>query len=94
MAQFSFVNWHTFPLQKTMGHFRLKRIEVITILSELAGYKAGLALSRQDIVAHLPNEGDLFTGTDNDTLRFSSDEFEELNARLLYRLGVIPRPER
>jgi restriction system protein len=77
-----------------MGHFRIKRIEVITTLSEIAGYKAGLALNRQDIIAHLPNEGDLFTGDDNDILRLGADEFEGLNARLLYQLGVIPRPER
>jgi restriction system protein len=76
-----------------MRHFRIKRIEVITTLSEIAGYKAGLALSRQDIVAHLPNDGDLFSGADDDTLRFGADEFEELNARLLYQLGIIPRPE-
>ncbi len=37
-----------------MGYIRQKRIEVFSTLSEIAGYKAGLALTRQDIIDHLP----------------------------------------
>jgi restriction system protein len=77
-----------------MGHIIQKRIEVFATLSEIVGYKTGLALTRQDIVDHLPEDNDLWSGDGEKTLRLESSGYEALITRLLFRLGVTPRPYR
>lgn len=55
------------------------------------GYKAGLALTQQDIMDQLPQERDL-AGLDDRTVRLHSSMHEGLLARLLYRIGNIETP--
>ncbi len=71
---------------------RCTRIEVVATLSELVGYKAGLALTKQDIVNHLPEARDLWAGSEDDTIRLHSSTYQELLTRLLYRIGNIETP--
>ena len=75
-----------------MGWVRCTRIEVVATLSELVGYKAGLALTKQDIVNHLPEERELWAGSEDDTIRLHSSTYQELLTRLLYRVGNIKTP--
>jgi hypothetical protein len=67
-----------------LGWIRRTRIEVVATLSELVGYKAGLALTKQDIVNHLPEERELWAGSEDDTIRLHSSTYQELLTRLLY----------
>jgi restriction system protein len=76
-----------------MGAFRARRIEILTSLSELTGYKSGLALTRREIADHLGDDAELFDGADDDVLRIRSEEYEKIVRTLLYRLGAIPSPE-
>lgn len=75
-----------------MGAFWGRRIEIVTTLSEITGYKSGLALTRREITSHLPEFGEWVSGADEDLLRVRSEEFEEIVRWLLYRLGTIPTP--
>lgn len=77
-----------------MGAFSLKRIESITLLSEIVGYKSGLVLSHEEIRAHLPENEEILNGDDEEILRFRSEEFEEIVRLLLYKIGNIPSPRR
>jgi restriction system protein len=76
-----------------MGAFWLSRIELITALSEQAGYKSGLALTRSEIQAHLRDYSEYVMGTDDERLRIRSEVYEYMIAQLLYKLGNIPTPE-
>lgn len=60
-------------------------------LSELAGYKAGLALSIEELCDHLTgddrNLGDLVTQSEKWGIRIRSEDFEAVCYRLYYRIG-------
>lgn len=60
-------------------------------LSELAGYKAGLALSIEELCDHLSgddrNLGDLVVQSEQHGIRIRSEEFEAVCYRLYYRIG-------
>ena len=70
-----------------MGAIHLRRIELVTSLSELVGYKAGIALTRGEITKFIPDEEDLFVGDDDQGLRVRSEEFDGLLCKLLYAVG-------
>ncbi len=73
-----------------MAAMWMTRSELLQTLSEFAGHKAGLALSRAQLVEHLPEaelEGDLELAR-----RLRSEELDEMVRELLYRLGAIASP--
>jgi restriction system protein len=68
----------------------ITRSELLQTLSEFAGHKAGLALSRAELIDHLPDadlDGDLELAR-----RLRSEELDEMVRELLYRLGAITSP--
>lgn len=75
-----------------MGAIWWRRIELVTTLSEMTGYKSGLALTRQEMTDHLGEEADILEGADDDLVRTRSEVFERIVRVLLYRLGTIPTP--
>ena len=77
-----------------MGRIRFKPCELVSSLSEVVGYKSGLALSREVIVERLSDTDylDLLTDSDNEPVRVGSDEFQSMFIELLYRVGNIPSP--
>ncbi|MDR3689323.1 MAG: restriction endonuclease [Fimbriimonas sp.] len=75
-----------------MGAAWMSRRAVISTLSEIVGYKSGLALNRAQILGHLARQGNRFYGRDDDGLRIRSEEFEEMVSQLLYRVGVVDSP--
>ncbi len=75
-----------------MGAFWDRRISIVTSLSELVGYRSGLALTRQEMVDHIPQFEDVLSGPDDHVLRVRSEEYEELVRWLLFKVGKIPTP--
>jgi restriction endonuclease len=75
-----------------MGAFWSSRVRIVTSLSELVGYKSGLALTREEIATHLPQLGEFVTGPDDQAIRVRSEEYEQLVRWLLYKVGRIPTP--
>jgi restriction system protein len=65
---------------------------MITNISEVIGYKSGLALTREDIIEYLPGFSEYLTGPDEEILRLRAEVYEEMAGQLLYRLGNIPNP--
>jgi restriction system protein len=77
-----------------MGAFSLRRIELVTSLNELVGYKAGIALTHEQMCIPLSDEdSNLFKGEVDARLRVRSEHFAELLARLLYSVGNIKSPD-
>jgi restriction system protein len=71
-----------------MGGVVLLRAELNGTLSEVVGYKAGLALSEQDMASHVDEEfSELILGDPDEVVRVRSEEAEELVSQLLYGLG-------
>lgn len=60
-------------------------------LSEMAGYKVGLALSVEEICDHLTGDpgrmADIVRRSEEYGARLRSEDYEEIHYRLLYRLG-------
>jgi len=75
-----------------MGTVHYRRIEFAATMSELAGYKAGFALTQRQIIEHVPDFEDLLIGNDDDLLRIRAEEVEELLGNLLYALGSARSP--
>jgi restriction system protein len=75
----------------SMGAMWGRRIELVTALSENAGYRSGLALSREELTTHLDGEHDWVLGDDDDVMRVRSEEYADALRAVLYRLGTIPR---
>lgn len=61
-------------------------------LSEIVGYKSGLALTRTEIVEHLPEYEPTLMGDDDAIIRLRAEDYEEILSTLLYRLGCIASP--
>jgi restriction system protein len=61
-------------------------------LSETAGYKAGLALSVDELCDHLSGTDypDIIRASETHVVRLRSEEYEELFYKLLYRIGHTP----
>jgi restriction system protein len=75
-----------------VGAIWFRRAELLGSVSEVVGYKSGLALTREEIAEHLPDAGELWQGPDEEKLRVRSEEFEELITSLLYAVGNIKTP--
>ncbi len=73
-----------------MGRIWTKRIETITTLSEIVGYKAGLALNREEVLQHLPDHEELLAGDDEAIVTLRAEDFEDMVSMLLYQVGNIP----
>lgn len=78
-----------------MGAIWFRGREFITALSERVGFKTGLAVDEERLRAlvHEIGYGDFWPEEDDSVLRIRAEEFEELFAGLLYRLGAGP-PQR
>ncbi len=76
-----------------MGAIWGRRIEMVTTLSEQVGYKAGVALSRDQMSEFLGDlEGGFINGPDDDTIRIRAEEYDECLCQLLYSVGNIRSP--
>lgn len=76
-----------------MGGIWSPRIQIISELGELVGYKSGLALTREELQEHASDRGDiLFQGDDDDTIRIRSEEVEEIYVQLLHSVGYVRTP--
>ncbi len=75
-----------------MGGIWLRRIELIGTSGELVGHKSGLALTREELTDLVPDRyEDMWSGgSDDSMIRIRSEEFEEIIAEILFRLGNIP----
>ena len=70
--------------------------EIAGHLGELVGYKAGLALTREELADHLvdtPYIRDAVLVIENRLMRIRSEEYEEAVSAFLYRVGNIPTPQ-
>ena len=73
-----------------MGGIWMPRIGFLTSLSELVGYKAGIAIGRDEMHEFLQDDApELFSGADEGIVRIRSEEFDELLAKLLFSVGNI-----
>ena len=76
-----------------MGAIWMPRIGFITSLSELVGYKAGVALDREQMRTFLESKApDLFAGPDGALLRIRAEEYDQHLVTLLYSVGNIKSP--
>ena len=78
-----------------MGAALTSSMSIAGHLGELVGYKAGLALTREEIAVHLidaPDIRDIVLLADNQPVRVRSEDFEAAVHGLLYRVGNIPTP--
>jgi restriction system protein len=78
-----------------MGRIVFQRSALNGTLSELVGYKAGLALTQEQLAAHTDEAyHDLLLGDLEQTIAIRAEEAEELVAQLLYGVGYTPVRER
>ena len=78
-----------------MGAFWINSIEIAGHLGELVGYKAGLALTRDEIAEHLvdsPHFQEIVLVEDDRWVHVRSEEYDEAVTGLLYQVGNIPTP--
>jgi restriction system protein len=75
-----------------MGSILFTKVEMLGTLSELIGYKSGLALSREEIYSHLPEYKDFWESSDGDYVRVRSETYQDMTSTILYRLGNIISP--
>jgi restriction system protein len=75
-----------------MGRIRSTRIEMITKISEVIGYKSGIAITREEFIEHLPEFSEYLSGRDEQIFSLRAEVYEEITGLLLYRLGNIPNP--
>lgn len=76
-----------------MGAIWYQRIELLSVLSEHAGSKAGLALSARQLRAHLPRFKKELVGSNDQLLRVRAEELAMMGAELLFALGNTSSPE-
>ncbi len=75
-----------------MGRIWFRRIEMIGAISEIVGYKSGLALTRAEIMEHLPEHTSTLMGDDDIVITLRAEEYQGMSSTLLYRLGCLPSP--
>ena len=78
-----------------MGAINTTSMELAGHLGELVGYKAGLALTREELAEHLidsPDIRDAVLVTENRWVRLRSEEYEEAVHGILYGVGNISSP--
>jgi restriction system protein len=77
-----------------MGAIWFRRAEFVGSAGDTVGYKAGIALSRDELMHHTSDleRDDWWLGADDELIRVRSEEFEEIIEQLLYAVGNIPTP--
>lgn len=78
-----------------MGTIVFRRAGLIGAAGDTVGYKAGVVLTRDELIAHtrdLEIES-WWTGDVDEEIRVRSEEFQEAIERLLYAVGNIPTPQ-
>lgn len=68
---------------------------LVSVLSEAAGFKTGLALSKSDIIEMFPEDSDFhqtLSVPDDTFIRIYPEDVDEMFTTLLYRLGNIDSP--
>jgi len=83
-----------------MGSILLSRSELMDYLQEIVGFKAGIALTKDELrdlmltsdAKQWFNEPELLSD-DEQGIRIRSEELEQLGRLLLYRAGNVPTPE-
>jgi restriction system protein len=75
-----------------MGRINTNRLTFISTISEIVGYKSGVALSRDEISQHLPDYNNYWLGKDESPMLIRYEEYEEVISRLLHAIGNIPNP--
>ena len=76
-----------------MGAFLTTSMWIAGHLGELVGYKAGLALTREELAEHLldtPDFRDAVLVEEDRWVHVRSEEYEEVVNGLLYQVGNIP----
>ncbi len=76
-----------------MGAFIVSSMAIAGYLGETVGYKAGLALTREELGQHLgdtPDVRDAVLVPEDRQVRIRSEELEEAVRELLYQVGNIP----
>ena len=79
-----------------MGAFVINSIEIAGHLGELVGYKAGLALTREEIAEHLvdiPDIRKIVLAEENRRVRVRSEEYQAAFTMLLYQVGNLATPD-
>ena len=79
-----------------MGGFIASSMAIAGYLGEMVGYKAGLALTREDLAEHLcdtPDVRDVVRMEEDLPVHLRSEEFETAVNGLLYRVGNVPTPD-
>jgi restriction system protein len=74
----------------------VKGSQIVTVASEIVGYKSGLALSRDQMVQLLddaPSYQRMLQLPDDEFFRIRSEEFEGLITGLLYKIGSSDTPD-
>lgn len=71
--------------------FTCSRIELIELLADFAGYKAGLALSRAQLEGHLTEYRETLVGDDDDGVRIRYEVLDAMVGDLLFALGTLTR---
>ena len=78
-----------------MGAFQAGSMAIVGHLGELVGYKAGVALTREELAEHLvdtPAIRNIVLVEDDRWVRLRSEEYEEAVTALLYQVGNLPTP--
>lgn len=78
-----------------MGAIFTNSMSIVGHLGELVGYKAGLALTREELAEHLVDTLDIrdtVLTVEDSWIHMRSEEYEEAVNGLLYRVGNIPTP--
>lgn len=76
-----------------MGHIWMPSFAFRTSLSEDSGVRAGLALTEEEMLAHLAADHPLRTSLEKDVgMRVASDVYADTVGDLLYALGAVEEP--
>lgn len=76
-----------------MGRIWTSRGELAEALTELVGFKTGLVLTREELIAHVPDGAELLReGEESDVLRLRGEEYEGLARTLLHAVGGARKP--
>jgi|ERR1044071_2411969 restriction system protein len=74
-----------------MSGIWLTRLQLVTMTSEVLGYKSGLALSRRELTKLMPKDvRTLWRGDDDAILRLRPEQMEQIIAYALHAVGNIP----
>jgi restriction system protein len=75
-----------------MGAINFSRAALLGSTSETVGYKAGLALTREELVQRSGDYAFYLQGEDQAWVRIRSEDYEGLISRILFEVGNIPTP--